>query len=190
MTNLSDDIKQTIEILRMGGVVLYPTDTVWGIGCDATSVSAVQRIYQIKQRQDSKAMIVLVDNEIRLNQYIREIPEIAWQLLEVVDKPTTIVYPGAKNIAPNLLAEDGSIGMRIIRDEFCQKLISQFKKPIVSTSANVSGEKSPSFFLEISENILTSVDYIVKWRQNDKVPRKPSSVIKLGLHGEIQIIRP
>jgi L-threonylcarbamoyladenylate synthase len=184
-----NEIKEVIEILRYGGIIIYPTDTIWGIGCDATNEEAVQRIYQLKRRQDLKAMLVLIDNEVRLNQYIKEVPEIAWQLLEIIDKPTTIIYPGAKNLAANLIAEDGSIGIRIVKDEFCQKLITQFKKPIVSTSANISGERSPMIFDEISEVILKSVDYIVRWRQEDYTAAKPSSIIKLGLGGEIQIIR-
>ena len=186
---MKDDINQALKILREGGLILYPTDTIWGIGCDATNAEAVRRIFQIKQRQDSKAMLVLIDNEVRLTQYIKEIPEIAWQLIEVIDKPTTIIYPGAKNIAENLIAEDGSIGIRIVKDEFCQKLIAQFRRPIVSTSANISGQESPMFFYEVSEAMQKSVDYVVKWRQEDHTTVKPSSIIKLGLGGEIQIIR-
>jgi L-threonylcarbamoyladenylate synthase len=189
MMIMADDIKEALQTLRSGGVILYPTDTVWGIGCDATNEDAVDRIYRLKNRQDSKAMIVLLDLETRLNQYIKEVPEIAWQLLETVDTPTTIIYPGARNIAVNLIAEDGSIGIRIAKDEFCQKLISQFKKPIVSTSANISGERSPAIFDEISEFICNGVDYIVEWRRHDQSRTKPSSILKLGLGGEIQIIR-
>jgi L-threonylcarbamoyladenylate synthase len=186
---MKDDINQALKILREGGLILYPTDTIWGIGCDATNVKAVERIYQIKQRQDSKAMLVLIDSDVRLGQYINEVPEIAWQLIEVMDKPTTIIYPGAKNLAENLIADDGSIGIRIVKDEFCQKLITQFRKPIVSTSANISGEESPRSFNEIPESIQKGVDYVVKWRQEDHATAKPSSIIKLGLGGQIKIIR-
>jgi L-threonylcarbamoyladenylate synthase len=189
MMTMSDDIKQALKILREGGIILYPTDTIWGIGCDATREDAVSRIYSLKNRQDSKAMIVLLDNENRLNQYIKEVPEIAWQLLETIVEPTTIIYPGAKNLAANLIADDGSIAVRIPKDEFCQKLILQFKRPLVSTSANISGEKSPAIFDEISQSISKGVDYIVNWKQDDVFPAKPSSILKLGLGGEIQIIR-
>jgi L-threonylcarbamoyladenylate synthase len=186
---MPDDIKQALIILRSGGIILYPTDTIWGIGCDATNNKAVERIYALKQRQDSKAMLVLIESETRLPQYINEVPEVAWQLIDVSDNPMTIIYPGAKNLASNLIAGDGSIGIRLVKDEFCRNLISRFKKPIVSTSANISGEKPPEIFEEISEAILNGVDYVVNWRQNDIQPALPSSIIKLGLSGEIQIIR-
>lgn len=185
-----EDIKQAVEVLRNGGIILYPTDTIWGIGCDATNEKAVARIFQLKNRHDSKAMLILMDTGSRLGQYIREVPEIAWQLLEVADKPMTIIYPGAKNLAANLLAEDGSVGIRIAMDEFCQKLINKFGRPIVSTSANVSGEKTPSTYAEISPIICENVDYVVKWKQNNTTPASPSSIIKLGVGGELQIIRP
>lgn len=186
---MDNEIKKAIEILASGGIILYPTDTIWGIGCDATNREAVQRIYSIKQREDSKSMLVLLDSEVRLLQYVKEVPEIAWQLIEVADKPMTIIYPGAKNLADNLMAEDGSIGIRITNNEFCQKLLSRFKKPIVSTSANISGKKSPAFFAEVEDEILKMVDYVVNWRLNDTTPGTPSSIIKLGVGGEIQIIR-
>jgi L-threonylcarbamoyladenylate synthase len=186
---MDNEIKKAIEILNQGGIILYPTDTIWGIGCDATNSEAVQRIYKIKQREDSKSMLVLLDSESRLQQYIKEVPEIAWQLIEVSDKPITIIYPGAKNLAENLIADDDSIGIRITADEFCQKLLSRFKKPLVSTSANISGKKSPSIFAEIEEEIIHSVDYVVNWRQDEFNSGTPSSIIKLGIGGEIKIIR-
>jgi len=186
---MNEDIKQAVKVLAEGGIILYPTDTIWGIGCDATNMAAVERIYTLKQRVDSKAMLVLLDNENRLQQYIREIPEVAWQLIEVADKPLTIIYPGAKNIAPNLIGKNGSIGIRITSDNFCQTLISRFKKPIVSTSANISGTPSPAIFLDIGIEILEGVDYIVKWRQDDIQPGQPSSIIELSLGGEFRIIR-
>jgi L-threonylcarbamoyladenylate synthase len=186
---MNEDINQAVKTLLEGGIILYPTDTIWGIGCDATNASAVERIYKLKQRVDSKAMLVLLDSENRLQQYISEIPEIAWQLIEVVDKPLTIIYPGAKNIAPNLIAENGSIGIRIVKDFFCQQLIARLKRPIVSTSANTSGQKSPAVFVEISETIRMGADYIVKWRQDDSNPSQPSTIIELGLGGEFKIIR-
>jgi L-threonylcarbamoyladenylate synthase len=186
---MDNEIKKAIEILNQGGIILYPTDTIWGIGCDATNKEAVKKIYEIKQREDSKSMLVLLDSEIRLQQYIKEVPEIAWQLIEVSDKPLTIIYPGAKNLADNLLAEDGSIGIRIPADEFCRKLLARFKKPLVSTSANISGRMSPSVFAEIEQEIKSSVDYVVNWRQNDTNHGIPSSIVKLGVGGEIKIIR-
>ena len=186
---MNDDIKESVEVLRRGGIILYPTDTVWGIGCDATNREAVDRIYRLKKRKDSKFMLVLLENENLLHQYLKEIPEIAWQLLEVADKPLTIVYPGAKNIAPNLVAENGSIGIRIPRDEFCQKLLHRFRKPVVSTSANISGHKTPVIFDEIQEEIKNGVDYIVHWKQDSCLQSTPSSIIELGLRGEIRIVR-
>lgn len=186
---MKDDISKSLEILKKGGVILYPTDTVWGLGCDATNPEAVARIYQIKKREDYKSMLVLIDHTGRLNSYVKVVPEIAWELFDATVSPITIIYPGAKNLAKNLIAEDGSIGIRISDDEFCQELIKRYGKPIVSTSANVSGEKTPSIFSEISEEILNSADYIVEWRQDDYTKRPPSSIIKLGEGGLFKIIR-
>lgn len=186
---MNKDIEQALEVLMKGGIILYPTDTIWGIGCDATNKDAVARIYELKKREDSKSMLVLLNNENRLTNYIEEVPEIAWELLEVADKPMTLIYPGAKNFAENLIAEDGSIGIRIAKDEFCDKLLTRFKKPLVSTSANISGAPSASFFDEISDEIKNGVDYIVEHRQNDTTPRQASSIMKIGLGGEIQILR-
>jgi L-threonylcarbamoyladenylate synthase len=186
---MNNDISRALEVLRIGGLILYPTDTIWGIGCDATNAEAVAKVYELKQRTDSKSMLVLLDTENRLTQYIDEVPEIAWQLLDVADKPMTIIYPGAKNLAKNLVAEDGSIGIRLVKDEFCQKLIERFKKPIVSTSANISGERSPAIFDEIAETIKQGVDYIVEWRQDDISQQSPSSIIKIDAFGRFTIIR-
>ena len=188
-SDFREDIQQAIEVLKKGGIILYPTDTVWGIGCDATNAEAVARIYQLKKREDSKSMLVLLENPNRLNSYIEEVPEVAWELVDVADKPLTIVYPGAKNLAKNLIAGDGSIGIRISGEAFTQQLIQRFRKPIVSTSANISGEPSPAFFDEISQEIIDGVDYVVQYRQDDRTPITPSSVIKLGVGGEIQILR-
>lgn len=184
-----EDIKSALEVLKKGGIILYPTDTIWGIGCDATNFEAVKKIYNLKKREDSKSMLVLIDSETRLSQYITEVPEIAWQLIEVSTEPMTIIYPEAKNLANNLIAEDGSIGIRITKEEFANSLLQKFRKPIVSTSANISGEKSPSFFDEITDEIKNSVDYIVKYRQSDRTIKKASSIIKLGKKNEIEIIR-
>jgi len=188
-TSFVDDIVKAVEVLRSGGIILYPTDTIWGIGCDATNAAAVKRIYEIKQRQDTKSMLVLMENPNLLNSYISEVPEIAWELIEVADTPLTIIYPGAKNLAANLLANDGSIGIRITNEAFTQQLIQRFRKPVVSTSANISGQKSPQNFVEISEEIKKSVDFIVKFRQDDLSRSTPSGIIKLGVGGQVEVIR-
>jgi L-threonylcarbamoyladenylate synthase len=186
---MNSEIHKIVEVLNSGGIILYPTDTIWGIGCDATNKTAVEKIYKIKQREDSKTMLMLLESESRLQQYINIVPEIAYQLIEVADKPLTIIYPGAKNLAPNLVADDGSIGIRIPNDEFCQKLLARFKKPIVSTSANISGATSPSKFSDIDEKIIDAVDYVVTRKQKDNQPGQPSSIIKIGVGGEIKLIR-
>ena len=185
-----EDLKNALQVLRNGGVILYPTDTIWGLGCDATNADAVKRIFEIKQRVDSKSMLVLMENPNMLSAYIKEVPEVAWELIEVTDKPLTIIYPGAKNFAPNLIGEDGTIGIRITTETFTEHLIQQFRRPIVSTSANLSGKPSPQNFDQIGEEILTAVDYVVQYRQDETAKSKPSSIIKLGLGGQIQIIRP
>ncbi len=175
--------------MREGGVILYPTDTVWGIGCDATNEDAVRRVYEIKQRQDSKAMLVLVDSSVKVDFYVRDVPEVAWDLIDLADKPLTIIYSGARNLAVNLLAEDGSVGIRVTNEEFSKRLCQQFRKAIVSTSANISGQPSPKNFSEISEEVKSAVDYIVGYRQEEMSNPKPSSIIKLGKGGVIKIIR-
>ncbi len=187
---MNEDIKKACQVMREGGVILYPTDTIWGIGCDATNEAAVRRVYEIKQRADSKAMLVLVDTPVKVDFYVQDVPEIAWDLIDVADKPLTIIYSGARNLAPNLLAEDGSVGIRVTNEEFSRRLCQQFRKAIVSTSANISGQPSPRNFAEISDDIKSAVDYIVSFRQEEKANPKPSSIIKLGARGEIQIIRP
>jgi len=186
---MNEDIVKAIEILQKGGIILYPTDTIWGIGCDATNAHAVKRIYDLKKREDSKSMLVLLDNESKLNSYLTEVPEIAWDLIDFATKPLTIIYPNAKNLATNLIAEDKSIGIRITREEFSKTLCMRFKKPIVSTSANISGEPSPTSFDKISQEVKEGVDYIVKYRQEETSNPAPSSIMKLGLGGEIKIIR-
>ena len=175
--------------MSRGGVILYPTDTVWGIGCDATNEEAVRRVYEIKRRADSKAMLVLVDSTVKVDFYVRDVPEVAWDLIELSNKPLTIIYEGARNLAPNLLAADGSVGIRVTQEEFSKRLCQQFRKAIVSTSANVSGEPSPANFSEISEEIKSAVDYVVNFRQEEMGHPKPSSIIKLGQGGLIKIIR-
>ena len=175
--------------MREGGVILYPTDTIWGIGCDATNEDAVRRVYEIKQRQDSKAMLVLVDSSVKVDFYVRDVPEVAWDLIDLADKPLTIIYSGARNLAANLLAEDGSVGIRVTNEDFSKRLCQQFRKAIVSTSANISGQPSPKNLSEISEEVKSAVDYIVGYRQEEMSNPKPSSIIKLDKGGVIKIIR-
>ncbi len=182
------DIEKAVEVLRKGGVILYPTDTIWGLGCDATNPQAVEKIYKIKQRPNTKSMLILLDSMNKLMDYAY-VPSMAWELIKVSNQPLTIIYPEAKNLAPNLIAEDGTIGIRIVRDDFCRDLIRAFGKPIVSTSANVSGKPAPTNFKEISQEIKNKVDYIVKWRQNDMRKARPSSIIKLEKNNEVIIIR-
>jgi L-threonylcarbamoyladenylate synthase len=186
---MEQDLIKATETLRQGGIILYPTDTIWGIGCDATNAEAVKKIYKLKQREEIKSMLVLVEHIDRIGRYIKEIPEVAIQLLEVNNQPMTIIYPGAIHLAQNLVSTDGTIGIRVVNDEFCEKLIRKFNKPIVSTSANISGMYSPALFDEISDEIKKGVDYIVQWRQTDHTQRTASQIIKVGMRGEIEIIR-
>jgi len=182
------DIQQALEVLRQGGTILYPTDTIWGIGCDATEEKAVRMVYKIKKREDKEGMLVLLDSKNLLPLYA-EVPDIAWKLIEVTENPLTIIYPGARNLAPSLLGSDGSVGIRIVRDSFCKKLIEQYKKPVVSTSANISGAIAARTYAEISREIINSVDYVVKYRQEDMTKTSPSGIIKLGSNGEVQVVR-
>lgn len=187
---MNEDIKKAFEVLVAGGLILYPTDTIWGIGCDATNESAVKKVYDLKKRLDSKALIVLTDNSIKLDYYLSEVPAIAIDLIDAsTEKPLTIIYDSARNLASNLIAEDGSIAIRITNEKFSNELCKRFRKAIVSTSANISGEPSPQSFDEISDIIKEGVDYIVKYRQDDKSKSKPSSIIKLSNNGGIKIIR-
>ena len=184
-----DDIKKAIEVMRQGGVILYPTDTVWGIGCDATNAEAVAKVYALKRRDDSKALICLVDSDNRLQRYVRNVPDVAWQLIEAVEKPTTLILDGAVNLAPNLIAEDGSIGIRVTKEAFSRELCYRFQKAIVSTSANVSGEPAAQNYCDISQEILDGVDYVCQSRRQEHKPHTPSSIIKLAADGEVTIIR-
>lgn len=187
-----EDIRQAVETMRRGGVILYPTDTVWGIGCDATNAEAVKRVYDIKQRDDSKALICLVDSDARLQRYIRTVPDVAWQLLDSLkegDKPTTLILDGAVNLAPNLIADDGSIGIRITQEPFSKELCYRFQKAIVSTSANISGEPAAQNYCDIDPRLIEKVDYVCWSRRQEHKPHTPSSIIKLGIGGEVTIIR-
>ena len=184
-----DDIREAVNIMNRGGVILYPTDTIWGIGCDATNEEAVKRVYAIKQRIDSKALITLVDSDIKVEFYVRDVPEVAWDLIECANKPLTIIYDNARNLAPNLLAEDGSVGIRVTNETFSRELCMRMKRAIVSTSANISGTPSPKNFSDISEEIKQAVDYICTSRREESKNPPASSIIKLGAGAEITIIR-
>lgn len=183
------ELKKVVEVLQSGGTILYPTDTVWGIGCDATNPDAVRRVYEIKKRTDTKAMLVLVDNMAKLQGYVDEVPDIAWDLIELSEKPITIIYPNAKNLAQNLVAADKSVGIRVTNEFFSKKLCERFRRAVVSSSANISGQPTPQNFSQISEEIKNSVDYVVQYRQDeDKLPA-PSSIIKLEAGNVFHIIR-
>ena len=188
--SIEEDIQQAISVLRAGGVILYPTDTIWGIGCDATNAAAIQRVYQIKQRPDSKALICLVDSPNRLTPYVAGIPAVAWDLMDCNDKPLTIIFDQGKNLPSCLLAEDGSIAMRVTHEQVSQQLCYRFQKPIVSTSANISEEPAPQCFADISPELINSVDYVMQSRRQEHRPQHPSSIIKLTQNAEITIIRP
>ncbi|ERK03030.1 L-threonylcarbamoyladenylate synthase [Hoylesella pleuritidis] len=187
--NQAEDIKNAVAVLNKGGVILYPTDTVWGIGCDATNPEAVAKVYQIKHRDDSKAMICLVDSDARLQRYVRDVPNVAWDLLDLATKPTTVILGNAVNLAPNLIAEDGSIAMRITKEPFSKELCFRFQKALVSTSANISGEPAAANYADISQEIIDAVDYVCWSRRQEHKPHTPSSIIKLGIDGEVEIIR-
>jgi len=186
---MQNDVKQALEILRKGGVIVYPTDTIWGIGCDATNPEAVKRVYEIKKREDNKAMLVLMPSFSMLENYVTDVPETAYDLVELSEKPITIIYENAHDLAPNILGENNSIGIRIPNNQFLERLLSQFRKPLVSTSANISGQPSPAHFGEVSEEILSAVDFTVTFGQDDKTAKEPSSIIYLRSNGEVKIIR-
>lgn len=186
---VEDDIKKAVEVMRGGGVILYPTDTVWGIGCDATNAEAVAKIYKIKRRSESKSMICLVDSDNRIQRYIRNVPDVAWDVMNFATKPTTVILDGAQGLASNLIAEDGSIAIRITQEEFSKQLCYRMQKPIVSTSANISGEPAAQNYRDISEEIISQVDYVCFARRNEHKPHQPSSIIRLRPDGEVTIIR-
>lgn len=186
-----EDLQEAVRVLKAGGVILYPTDTVWGIGCDATNETAVQRIFEIKHRADSKSMLVLLDGAGKLQGYVEKVPETAWMLLDANEgmRPMTIIYPKAKNLAQNLLAEDGSVGIRLTEEAFSKALCEQLHHPIVSTSANISGEPAAKTFREIAPEITGAVDYVCRYRRDDETPKKPSSIVKVDANEHITIIR-
>ena len=200
---MEQEIQNALKILRDGGTILYPTDTIWGIGCDATNEKAVEKIFTIKKRAESKSLIVLVSDDGMLNRFVKNVPEIAWNLLDANNaegnyeggKPITIIYDGARGLAKNVLADDGSIGIRMVTphhqggSDFCHRLVYKFGKPIVSTSANISGMPSPRNFSSIADEVRKSVDYVVNWKQNENNNAQPSSILKLKTNGEFKIIR-
>lgn len=188
MVNFQQDIDSCLQVLKTGGLILYPTDTIWGIGCDATNPDAVKKIYQLKQRADEKAMIILVAEEREVLQYVAAADLQLFDYLQQNKKPTTVIYDGAIGLADNLVSSNGSIAIRICQEEFCRHLIKRFRKPIVSTSANISGQASPGVFTDISEEIKNGVDYIVQYRQQDVKPASPSSIIRWE-NGKIIVIR-
>lgn len=184
-----EDLNQALETLKNGGLILYPTDTIWGIGCDATNTAAVEKVFALKAREKNKSMLILLHSDNQLASYVREVPEVAYELIEASDRPMTIVYSGAKNLAENAIAEDGSIGIRIVNHPFCQQLLQRFKKPIISTSANLSGQASAGTFDQIDNLIKENVDYVVKFGQNDNTPGIPSIIMKLDPSGKFEFLR-
>jgi L-threonylcarbamoyladenylate synthase len=186
---LKNEVEKALKIVQEGGIILYPTDTIWGIGCDATNTEAVTKIYALKQRDESKSMIILLDTDNKLQSYISDVPEIAYDLIEYADNPLTLVMPGARNVSPALIADDGSLGIRIVKHDFCKQLIQRLKKPLVSTSANVSGTGSPRNFSDISPEILAGVDYVVDLEQDSTEIKKPSTVMRLQPDGRFEFLR-
>lgn len=187
--NFSEDVEACLRVLSTGGVILYPTDTVWGLGCDATNAGAVQKIYAIKQRSESKALIVLLADEREVIRYVAQPDLRVFDYLQQNSRPTTVIYPGAIGLADNLVAEDGSIAIRLVQDEFCRHLIKRFRKPIVSTSANLSGQPAPAVFPDISKEIIDAADYVVRYRRDDLTVRQPSAVILWNDDGTVKVLR-
>jgi len=184
-----EDIIKSLAVLKNGGIILYPTDTIWGLGCDATSSAAVEKIFRIKSRNENKSLLILVNNEQMVSRYVREVPEIAYELTSVTDTPLTIIYPEGKNLATGICADDGSVGIRICYDDFCNELISRLRKPIVSTSANLTGNPSPGNFSEIDKSVIEMVDFVVEHRQDERRKQSASPVIKIEQNGTFKIIR-
>ncbi|SMD05936.1 L-threonylcarbamoyladenylate synthase [Pedobacter africanus] len=186
---LKQEIEKALTVLKNGGVILYPTDTVWGLGCDATNEQAVAKINDIKGRASDKSFIILLDTDAKLQSYVTEIPDVAYDLIEYAENPLTLVFPNAKNLAKNVINADGSVGIRIVKHDFCNQLIQRFRKPITSTSANISGQPTPLFFDDISDEVKAAVDHIVDWEQGLKTNKKPSTIMKLAPGGQFSFIR-
>ncbi|MFT3795764.1 L-threonylcarbamoyladenylate synthase [Flavobacterium sp.] len=185
---MQEEIQKAFEVIQNGGIILYPTDTVWGIGCDATNAEAVSKIYQLKQRAETQSMIVLMNGEKMMYNVFKDIPEVAWQILDLSEKPTTLILDNPRNVAANVIGSDQTLGIRIVKEPFCFKLMERMKKPLVSTSANISGQPTPKSFAEISPEIINGVDYVVNL-QRDKISGKPSTIIKLTSDSQVKIIR-
>ena len=186
--DINTEVHNAFEVIKNGGIILYPTDTVWGIGCDATNEDAIKKIYALKQREESKSMIVLVNGERMMHQVFNEIPEVAWQILDFAERPTTLILDKPRNVAKSIIAEDNSLAVRMVNEPFCYKLMERMKKPLVSTSANISGMFTPKTFKEITPEILKGVDYVVNLH-HEKVCKNPSAIIKLGLDSQVKVIR-
>jgi L-threonylcarbamoyladenylate synthase len=186
---LNNEVAAALKVVQQGGIILYPTDTIWGIGCDATNTEAVQKIYRLKQRDEAKSMIILLDNDNKLQSYISDVPELAYDLIEFAENPLTLVMPGAKNISPALIAADGSVGVRISDHPFCQQLIQRLRKPLVSTSANISGKPSPQYFSQVDQEIIDGVDYVVDIDQHSMEIKNPSTIMRLSPNGSFEFIR-
>lgn len=189
MKEYTEDIIKAVEVMRSGGIILYPTDTIWGIGCDASNSAAVRRIFELKRRSDSKSMLSLIDSDAKLGFYVPEIPDVAYDLMDLAEKPLTIIYDNVHHLAPELLADDGSAGIRITKEAFSRELCRRLGGAVVSTSANISGEPSPANFSEISDEIRKGVDYIVEYRRDEQTRSVASSIIKLGSGGLVKVIR-
>lgn len=191
MTNLNfeEDIAQSIVVLKNGGTILYPTDTIWGIGCDATNPKAVEKVYALKQRAESKSLIILVDSFDKIASYVEKVPDVASDLVSSMETPLTIIYSAAINLAPNVIASDGTIAIRVVNEEFCRQLIARFGKPIVSSSANIAGDSTPLIFSSIGEEIVNNVDYVVNLKHDIFNQSKPSTIIRLLENGEFNIVR-
>ncbi len=187
-SDINQEVHKAFEIIKEGGIILYPTDTVWGIGCDATNPEAVAKIYQLKQREETKSMIVLMNGEKMIYNVFKEVPEVAWQIFDLSEKPTTIILDQPRNVATNLIASDNTLGIRLVKEPFCFKLMEKMKKPLVSTSANISGQPTPIAFKDISQEIIKGVDYVVNLHQ-DKIAGKPSTIIKLTNDSQVKVIR-
>jgi L-threonylcarbamoyladenylate synthase len=186
---LREEVARALKVLQEGGIILYPTDTIWGIGCDATNTEAIKKIYQLKQRDEAKSMIILLDTDHKLESYIQEVPSIAYDLIEYAENPLTLVMPGAKNVSPALISADGTLGVRVVKHDFCQQLIQRLRKPLVSTSANISGKSSPQNFGQVAQEIIDGVDYIVDLEQYDNERKNPSTIMRLQPDGRFEFIR-
>ncbi|MFV5695553.1 L-threonylcarbamoyladenylate synthase [Flavobacterium sp. LB3P122] len=185
---MNEEIHNAYEVIKEGGLILYPTDTVWGIGCDATNPEAVAKIYKLKQRAETQSMIVLMNGEKMMYNVFKDIPEVAWQIMDLSENPTTLVLDKPRNVAPNLIAPDNTLGIRIVKEPFCFKLMEKMKKPLVSTSANISGQPTPKSFKEISPEIIKGVDYVVNLHR-EKITAKSSTIIKLTNDSQVKVIR-